>query len=78
MDREGVIRVGGRIDRSNIIEECKHPVILPKESHISRLIALWCHQRKGHAGRGMTLNQVRTSGFWIINANSVTRSIILL
>ena len=76
LDREGIIRVGGRIDRSNINDECKHPVILPKESQISRLIALWCHQKTGHAGRGMTLNQIRTTGFWIVNANSVTCSII--
>ena len=51
MDLKGVTKVGGRIDRSNINEECKHPVILPKESQMSKRNALWCHQRTRHAGR---------------------------
>ena len=49
---------------------------MPKNCHISKLIILWCHQKTGHSGRGMTLNEVRSSGFWIVNANSVTRFFI--
>ena len=47
---------------------------MPKNSHVSKLIILWCHQKTGHAGRGMTLNEVRSSGFWILNANSILNS----
>ena len=76
LDRKGKIRVGERTDRSNDNDECKHPVILPKQGQISRIIALWCHQKTGHAARGMTLYQICPSGFWIINTNSVIRSTI--
>ena len=71
----GVIRFVGRTDRPNINDECKHPVILSKESQISRLTALSYHQKRGHAGRGMNLNSIPTC-FWIINAYSVSLSII--
>ena len=31
---------------------------------------------KGHSGRRMTLNEVRSSDFWSVNAISVARSLI--
>ena len=36
----------------------------------------WYHISVGHTGRGVTLNQLRNSGFWIICGNSATRSVI--
>ena len=51
-------------------------LVLPKGSPISKLIIAWCHKKTGHAGRGMTLNEIRTSGFWIVCANSATRKFI--
>ena len=71
-----IIRVGGRLEKSYINNDCKHPILMPKNCHISKLIILWCHQKTGHSGSGMTLNEVRSSGFWIVNANSVTRPLI--
>ena len=72
LDGNGIIRVGGRLEKSDINNDCKHS----KGCHISKLIILWCHQKTRHSGRGMTLNEVRISGFWIVNANSVIRSLI--
>ena len=41
---------------------------MPEHCHISKLII-----QTGHSGTGMNLNEVQSSGFWIVNANSVTR-----
>ena len=49
---------------------------MPKDCQISKLIILWCYQKTGHSGRSVTLNEVRSSGFLIANANSATRSLI--
>ena len=76
LDENGIIRVGGRVEKSEVNNDCKHLILMPKDCHISKLIILWCHQKTGHSGRGMTLNEVTSSGFWIVNANSVTRSLI--
>ena len=46
-----------------------------KDCHISKLIVLWYHEKTGNFGRGITLNEVRSFGFWIVNANSVIRSL---
>ena len=29
-----------------------------------------------NAGRGLTINEIRSSGFWILSCNSVVRSVI--
>ena len=50
--KDGVIRVGRRLDKSNLNNVCKHPIVLPKCSPISKLIIAWYH-KKNHAGRGM-------------------------
>ena len=39
----GVLRVGGRLSLSNLPYDAKHPVILPKQSVISKLIMFDAH-----------------------------------
>ena len=73
---DGIIRVGERLKRSTYNQNLLHPIVLPKDAIISKKILEWCHISVGHAGRGVTLNQLRNLGFWIICGNSVTRSII--
>ena len=43
IDEHDIIRVGGRIRRSSMDANIKHPVVLPKKSHISMLIARHFH-----------------------------------
>lgn len=45
---DGVLRVGGRLSRAALPEETKHPAILPKNSHISKLILRHVHDKVGH------------------------------
>ena len=77
IDDEGILRVGGRIKRSAVASEMQHPVLLPKFCRIAELVARWCHEQVAHAGRGMTMNQIRSSGFWVTRCNSLVRCIIL-
>ena len=56
LDADGVLRIGGRLRRANLPDSVKHPVILPKESHITRLIIQDSHRSIKHQGSGMTHN----------------------
>lgn len=76
LDINGLIRVGGRLQHSELEFEVKHPVLLPKKNKLTNAIIYWCHIRVGHGGRGATLNEIRQQGFWIVNGNSNVRSII--
>ena len=70
MEKHGIIRVGGRLRRSRLNNECKHPIILPEKSKVADLIVQWCHYNTAHSGRRITLNETRCRGFWVICGSS--------
>jgi len=76
LDDDGLLRVGGRLRRANMEEELKHPVILPRQAHITQIIVRHYHLATKHQGRGITFNEVRQRGFWVIGGLSVTAAII--
>lgn len=76
VDSQGLLRVGGRIERSGLDKEHVHPIIMPKDSQTSIVIIRYCYQNVAHAGRGITINKVRSYGIWIVNINSLTRKVI--
>ena len=76
VDENGIIRVGGRIENSNLDFDFIHPIVLPKESKIARLMVNFCHIAVAHSGRGSTINEVRDNGYWVIGINSLVKSLI--
>ncbi|XP_071476202.1 uncharacterized protein [Diadema antillarum] len=76
LDSEGIIRVGGRIDRANMSKDVRHPIILPRKCHISTLLIRDCHQRTQHMGRGITHNELRQKGYWVIGGTSAVSQCI--
>ena len=51
-------------------------VLLPKEGHITHAIIRDHHEKVAHAGRGMTINEICSHGYWIINCTSAVKSVI--
>ena len=76
LDNYGILRVGGRINKANLDYRLKHLVLLPKEGHITHTIIRDHHGRVAHAGRGMTINEIRNHGYWIINCTGAVKSVI--
>ena len=59
IDDNGLIRVGGRIRQADLHLDTLHPVILPKESHITNLVICYYHNKIHHQGRGITLKLMK-------------------
>ena len=76
IDENGILRVGGRLKHADLSDEVKHPVILPKGSHVTSLIIRYYHESTKHQGKGMTLNEIRSHGFWIIGGSSAVSNVI--
>lgn len=76
LDDCGILRVGGRLKHAALHPETKHPLILPKDSHVYNLLIKHHHERVQHQGRGMTINELRSSGLWIIGCSSLVSSYI--
>ena len=53
-DKDGIFRVGGRIDNALVSYETRHPALLPYGHRISKLITEEVHQ-KGHTGVATTV-----------------------
>ena len=76
IDRNGLLRVGDWLNQSTMDESVEHPLLIPKASILARLIIKWYPEKNAHSGRGITMNQIRSSGFWIINCNATIKSLI--
>lgn len=76
LDSDGVLKVGGRLSNSSLCHSLKHPVIIPKNHHITRLIIADCHEKVKHQGKGFTINEIRSKGFWIPGINRAVASYV--
>lgn len=72
----GLICVGGRLKNSTPSQELRHPVILPKDCHITRLILAHYHAQICHQGRGQTLTELRANGFWAVGGSKMVAKMI--
>lgn len=76
LDERGILRVGGRLEHAALHPQIKHPAILPKASHISTLLVKHYHEQVQHQGRGITMNELRSNGIWIVGCNHAVSSYI--
>ena len=75
-DALGILRVGGRIKHADVPYDTKFPIILPRNSHVTVLVIRYYHEKIAHQGRGITLNEIRSNGLWIIGGSSAVASTI--
>ncbi|XP_057318280.1 uncharacterized protein LOC130663179 [Microplitis mediator] len=75
LDDCGILRVGCRIAHASIASDQRHPILLPSQHHITRIIIRAEHIRLKHAGIQSTLYSVRQV-YWPLNGRSTTRSVI--
>ncbi|XP_055714202.1 uncharacterized protein LOC129808450 [Phlebotomus papatasi] len=74
LDSEGLVRVGGRLEKSDESMEAKHPILLTK-SKLQELIAINEHRRLLHAPPALLLASFRQR-FWPIGGRNLFRKIV--
>lgn len=74
-DQYGVIRVGGRLKRSELTFNQKHPILLPSRHYITDLIIGRAHLDNYHAGNSSTLFAVRQR-FYLLDGKNQVRKVI--
>ena len=75
LDNVGLLRVGGRLQNSDVGYKAKHPVVLPGKNFVVNLIISETHVLLGHMGRETLVARLRRK-YWIIGLNSVIRKLI--
>jgi hypothetical protein len=76
LDDQGVMRVGGRLSRSDLDTDQKHPVIVPGQHHLAKLLVNHFHTTVQHQGRLLTEGAVRSGGYWITGGKRLISSLI--
>ena len=74
-EQDGLIRVGGRLNRSQLPYDAKHPSILPGKHPVTELIIQHYHAQNGHVGTHQVLSEIRQR-YWIISGVSSVKRVL--
>lgn len=72
---DGILKVGGRLDRAPVSYELRHPAILPSKHQITELLIRHHHRMLGHQGPVQVLSALRES-FWIVKGRASVRRVL--
>ena len=74
LDENDLLRSKGRISKCTYFNEAVAiPIILGKNSNLTKMIVLNAHKKVQHLGIQTTLNYVRNEGFWIPKGRQVVK-----
>ncbi|KAL0821975.1 hypothetical protein ABMA28_005363 [Loxostege sticticalis] len=75
LDKDGLLRVGGRIDAAKgVSDDVKSPVILDGRHETARLIVKEYHIQAGHAGNEQVVNELRQK-YWLVRLRPTVRTV---
>ena len=72
----GILRVGGRLDRAKLPFDRKHPYLIPRCHPISRAILSYFHIKSGHQGRHITHGLIRQGGYHLENGKLLIKQFL--
>ena len=75
LDEEGLLRVGGRMERSPMSFDIRHPIILAKNSYVTGLLIRQAHENVKHFGVNSVLCQLRQR-YWPIRGREQVKKIL--
>ncbi len=75
VDRNGILRVGGRLHHADLPEARKHQIILPADSHFTYLLVHHFHDVNFQGGFQLTWSHLQAQ-FWIIRGRDKVRHFI--
>ena len=75
LDESYILRVGGRINGAAICYDAKHPMIIPQDHQLCRLVIMDCHKKLNHEGTEHVQNELRLL-YWIPHSRSTVRKVL--
>lgn len=75
IDKEGIIRVGGRLRYSLEDYATRHPAVLPQSHVFTRMLIEYYHLQTHHGGHQATLSVMRQE-FWPVHGKRAVQSVL--
>ncbi|XP_065075634.1 uncharacterized protein LOC135699312 [Ochlerotatus camptorhynchus] len=72
---DGLIRVGGRLHHSALAVDIRHPVVLPANHRLTRMIVSLEHLKTLHGGPNLLLSSLRRR-FWPLNGRNLASTTV--
>ncbi|UYV65529.1 hypothetical protein LAZ67_3004603, partial [Cordylochernes scorpioides] len=72
---QGILRVGGRLRHSDLDIDQKHPMLIPKDHFVTKLIVIHYHINNLHSGTQLTLSLIRNK-FWIPSGRNLIKGVL--
>lgn len=71
-----MLRVRGRLDEKKLggRDGIHHPVVMPKNHYVTKLLVCRFHHQVLHQGLLLTEGAIRTGGFLVVGAKNLVRS----
>ncbi|XP_043063811.1 uncharacterized protein LOC122319976 [Drosophila ficusphila] len=76
LDQQGLLRACGRITASTALQyDERHPIILPYNCRLARLLVLFSHQISLHGGNQLVVRLIR-SKYWIPKIKNLVKAVL--
>ena len=75
LDKSCILRVGGRIDRGAVCYDVKHPMIIPQDHKLCRLVIMDCYKKLNHEETEHVRNELNLL-YWILHSRSTVRKVL--
>ena len=75
IDCEGLLTVGGRLQNSCLNDSEKHPIILPSQHHVSKLLIEQAHLITLHGGPTFVQSHLARQ-YWLVRGRNTIRGIV--
>lgn len=73
--RNGLLSLGGRLERASMYEDLKYPYILLNDHHVTELIIRHNHRNVGHIGQESLLSSLRER-FWAVEGRTALEHVL--
>lgn len=73
-NRDGLLRVGGRLTHANIAFDAKHQILIPANHDVTKLIIEDVHRKTMHGGPKL-VEAVLKQNYWITNAQRTVKAV---
>ncbi len=74
LEKDGILRVGGRIGARKLGNDQRHPIILPSEHRLTYLVIAKVHEEFLHCSVQRTLSELRQR-YWVLKARRTIKSV---
>ena len=75
IDKEEIMRVGGRLQKAMISESQLHPILISPKDHFTKLLIESVHKNHLHAGANHTLSILREK-YWILKGGQTVKKLL--